>query len=170
MYVNEDRLILSSSYDENETAGRVIGGCDDEDDPIILPIPYEDEAAEEARLRAAAAKKRAEQLAELRDNAPEIVPLPFTDEENEITRKKEAAELARRAAEEAAALALEAQQKAEAALLAAQKAALKKSAAEAASIASKQAEISFDENGNSIVKIVVPKNFDMVITFKPKES
>ncbi len=141
-----------------------------EEDPIILPIPYEDEAAEEARARAAAAKAELERIEELKNNAAEIVPLPDASVDLEANRKAVEAEEARKAAEAALAAAQEAKRAAEAAVAEAQLALDKKRGIEAAAEAVKTAEISVDVEGNSIVKIKVPKDYDIEFFFRPKAS
>lgn len=141
----------------------VIGTYDDEEDePIILPIPYDDENAERARQRAA-------ELARMRDNAPDIVSLNMDEGiDAEISSKTAAAEQARKAAEAAAAAAAAAEKAAADAVQAAEAAARKKAAAEAAAEAAQAADMQFDDNGDCVVRIVVPKDYDLVFTFKPK--
>ena len=151
-----DEKAKVSSYDEYE-------------DTIILPIPYDDEAAEEARQREAAAKAERERIAALKSIAPEVVPSGFGAEQNEeLARKKEAAESAKAAYEAALAKLKEAEALKEAYAAKVVEATAVKSAAEAAQIAAENAEVDFDEEGNSIVKIRVPKEYDVVINFKPK--
>ncbi len=136
-----------------------------EDEPIILPIPYEDEAAEEARLRAAEQAR----IEELKKNAASIVPLPDTGVDEEALRKAQEAETARKAAEAALAAAQKAKQDADAAVAAAQHALDKKRGLEAAAEAAKTTEITVDSEGNSIVKIKVPKDYDLEFFFRPKK-
>jgi len=135
-----------------------------EEEPIILPIPYEDEAAEEARMRAAEQAR----LEELQRNAASIVPLPDTNVDAEAARKAAEAEAARKAAEAALAAAQEARRNAEAAVAEAQHALDKKRGIEAAAEAAKTTEITVDSEGNSIVKIKVPKDYDLEFFFRPK--
>lgn len=135
-----------------------------EDEPIILPIPYEDEAAEEARMRAAEQAR----IEELQRNAASIVPLPDSNVDAEAARKAAEAEAARKAAEAALAAAQEARRNAEAAVAEAQHALDKKRGLEAAAEAVKTAEITVDAEGNSIVKIKVPKDYDIEFFFRPK--
>lgn len=141
---------------------------DYEDEPIILPIPFDDEAAEEARAREAAAKAELERLEELRKNAASIVPLPDASVNSEAVQKAAEAEAARKAAEDALAAAQKARLDAEAAVAAAQRALDKKRGIEAAADAAKAAEITVDTEGNSIVKIKVPKDYDLEFFFRPK--
>ena len=141
-----------------------------EDDRIILPIPYDDEAAEEARAREAAAKAELERLEALKKNAASIVPLPDASVNSEAAQKAAEAEAARKAAEEALAAAQQARLDAEAAVAAAQRALDKKRGLEAASEAAQAAEITVDSEGNSIVKIKVPKDFDIEFFFRPKRK
>lgn len=141
-----------------------------EEEPIILPIPYEDEAAEEARMRAAAAQAELERLKELQNNAAEIVPLPDSSVDIEANQKAAQAEAARKAAEAALAEAEAARKAAEAAVAEAQLALDKKRGIEAAAEAVKTAEITVDSEGNSIVKIKVPKDYDIEFFFRPKAS
>ncbi len=135
-----------------------------EEEPIILPIPYEDEAAEEARIRAAEQAR----LEELKRNAASIVPLPDSSIDAEAARKAAEAEAARKAAEAALAAAQEARRNAEAAVAEAQHALDKKRGIEAAAEAVKTSEITVDAEGNSIVKIKVPKDYDLEFFFRPK--
>ncbi len=135
-----------------------------EEEPIVLPIPYEDEAAEEARMRAAEQAR----LAELQKNAASIVPLPDSSVDEEANRKAMEAENARKAAEDALAAAQRAKQEADAAVAAAQHALDKKRGLEAAAEAAKTTEITVDAEGNSIVKIKVPKDYDLEFFFRPK--
>ncbi len=139
-----------------------------EDEPIILPIPYEDEAAEEARKRAAEAEAELKRLEELRNNAAEIVPLPDAAVDLEANQKAAEAEAARKAAEAALAAAQEAKRNAEAAVAEAQLALDKKRGIEAAAEAVKTAEVTVDAEGNSYVKIKVPKDYDIEFFFRPK--
>ncbi len=141
-----------------------------EEEPIILPIPYDDEAAEEARMRAAAAAAELKRLEELQNNAAEIVPLPDAAVDIEANQKAAEAEEARKAAEAALAEAEAARKAAEAAVAEAQLALDKKRGIEAAAEAVKTAEISVDAEGNSIVKIKVPKDYDIEFFFRPKAS
>lgn len=155
-----DEKAKVSFYDEN-----------DDEPVIVLPIPYDDEAAEEARQREAAERERLERIAALKSIAPEIVPSGYTsDQSEELMRKKADADKAK--AEYEAALeklkqAEAAKQEYEARVAEAAKI---KQAAEAAQVAANQAEVEFDEEGNSIVKISVPKEYDVVINFKPKKK
>ena len=158
MEFDSSKITVSSDYDEYE------------DEPIILPIPFDDEAAEEARAREAAAKAELERLEELRKNAASIVPLPDASVNSEAVQKAAEAEAARKAAEEALAAAQQARLEAEAAVAAAQRALDKKRGLEAAADAAKAAEINVDNEGNSIVKIKVPKDYDIEFFFRPKHK
>ena len=143
---------------------------DDYDDAIILPIPYEDEAAEEARQREAEERAKRERLAALKSIAPEVVPSGFgADQSAEFARKKQEAENAKAAYEAALAKLKEAEAIKKAYDEKVLEAAAVQSAAEAAQIAAQNAVVDFDEAGNSIVKICVPKEYDVVINFKPKK-
>lgn len=141
-----------------------------EEEPIILPIPYDDEAAEEARMRAAAAQAELERIEALKNNAAEIVPLPDATVDLEANQKAAEAEAARKAAEAALAAAQEAKRNAEAAVAEAQLALDKKRGLEAAAEAVKTAEVTVDAEGNSYVKIKVPKDYDIEFFFRPKAS
>ena len=155
-----DERAKVTSYDDEEEEAR-----------IILPIPYEDEAAEEARQRAAAEKEKQAKIDALRNNAPAIVPTGYSsDDSAELMRKKDEAEKARKEYEAALAKLKEAEAVKEAFAAQAAEAAAIKLAAEEAQRAAEKAEVTFDDEGNSIVKITVPKNYDVVINFKPKKA
>jgi len=153
-------------YDEK---AKVTSYDDDEDeDRIILPIPYDDEAAAEARQREAEEKARLEAL---QKSAPSIVPTGYSsDESAELQRRNCEAEKARREYEAALAKLKEAEALKESFAAQLAEAEAVKTGAEEALRAAAEAEITFDENGNSIVKIVVPKNYDIVFNFKPKKN
>ncbi len=151
-------------------ATKVTAATEYDEEPIILPIPYEDEAAEEARARAAAAEAELKRLEELKNNAAEIVPLPDANADIEVDRKAAEAEAARKAAEDALAAAQAAKAAADAAVAEAQLALDKKRGLEAAAEAVKTAEITVDSDGNSFVKIKVPKDFDIEFFFRPKSG
>lgn len=156
--MSDERAIVTS-YDDEEEAR------------IILPIPYEDEAAEEARQRAAAEAAEKTRIESLKSNAPVIVPTGYSQDEGaELKRKKEEAEKARKEYEAALAKLKEAEAVKEAFAAQAAEAAAIKLAAEEAQIAAQKAEVTFDAQGNSVVKITVPKNYDVVINFKPKKA
>lgn len=141
------------------------------DEPIILPIPYEDEAAEEARSRAAEERAKREKIEKLKSIAPDIVPLGFgADESAELSRRNDEAIKAKEAYEEALRKLKEAEAVKEAYAARAEEVAAIKRAAEDAQIAVKNAQIDFDADGNSIVKILVPKEYDVIINFKPKKK
>ncbi len=141
---------------------------DDDEDRIILPIPYDDEAAEEARQREAAEKAR---QAALEASAPSIVSLGYSsDESAELQRRADEAAKARAEYEAALAKLKEAEALKEAYAAQVAEAEAVKHGAEYAQRAAQEAEITFDENGNSIVKIVVPKDYDIVFNFKPKKN
>lgn len=146
-----------------------ISSFDEEEPRIVLPIPYEDEAAEEARARAAAEKEKAAKLAAFKSNAPIIGSMGYSqDDSAELMRKKQEAEAARKEYEAALAKLKEAEAVKESFASQAAAAAAIKLAAEEAQKAAENAVVDFDANGNSIVKITVPKNYDVVINFKPK--
>jgi len=158
MDFDTSKVTASADYDEYE------------DEPIILPIPFDDEAAEEARQREAAAKAELARLEELRKNAASLVPLPDAAVTSEAAQKAAEAEAARKAAEAALAAAQQARLDAEAAVAAAQRALDKKRGLEAAAEAAKTAEITVDNEGNSIVKITVPRDYDIEFFFRPKHK
>ena len=156
-----DEKAKVSSYDDYE----------DEEPAIVLPIPYEDEAAEEARQREAEERAKRERLAALKSIAPEVVPSGFgADESAELARKKQEAENAKAAYEAALAKLKEAEAIKKAYDEKVLEAAAVQNAAEAAQVAAQNAVVDFDDNGNSIVKIRVPKEYDVVINFKPKSK
>ena len=156
-----DEKAKVSSYDDYE----------EEDPVIVLPIPYEDEAAEEARQRAAEEKARLDRIAALKSIAPEVVPSGFgADQSAEFARKKQEAENAKAAYEAALAKLKEAEAIKNAYDEKVMEAAAVQNAAEAAQVAAQNAVVDFDEAGNSIVKIRVPKEYDVVINFKPKKK
>jgi len=155
-----DERAKVTSYDDEEEEAR-----------IILPIPYEDEAAEEARQRAAAEKEKQAKIDALKNNAPAIVPTGYSsDDSAELMRKKDEAEKARKEYEAALAKLKEAEALKESYAAQVAEAEAVKSGAEQAFKAAQEAEITFDADGNSIVKIVVPKNYDVVFNFKPKKN
>jgi len=140
----------------------------EDEDRIILPIPYDDEAAEEARQREAEEKARMEAL---QKSAPSIVPTGYSsDESAELKRRSDEAEKARKEYEAALAKLKEAEALKESYAAQVAEAEAVKSGAEQAFKAAQEAEITFDADGNSIVKIVVPKNYDVVFNFKPKKN
>lgn len=155
-----DEKAKVSSYDEY-----------DEEPVIVLPIPYEDEAAEEARQRALEEQAKKERIENLKINAPAVVPTGYSvDDSAELLRKKEEADRAKAAYEAALAKLKEAEAVKEAYDARVAEAAAVKRAAEEAQIAAQHAVVEFDEEGNSIVKITVPKDYDVVINFKPKKA
>ena len=86
-----DEKAKVSSYDEY-----------DEEPVIVLPIPYEDEAAEEARQRALEEQAKKERIENLKINAPAVVPTGYSvDDSAELLRKKEEADRAKAAYEAA---------------------------------------------------------------------
>lgn len=140
---------------------------DEDDDRIILPIPYDDEAAEEARQREAAEKARMEAL---QASAPSVVTLGYSsDQSAELQRRADEAARARQEYEAALTRLKEAEALKEAYAAQVAEAEAVKRGAEYAQRAAHEAEITFDADGNSIVKIVVPKDFDIVFSFKPKK-
>lgn len=150
---------------------KAIVSTEDYDEPIILPIPYEDEAAEEARRKAAEEKEKRERVEKMRNIAPQIVPTGFgADENEELQRRKDEADKAKQAYDEALARLKEAEAVKEAYAAREREVIAIKLAAEEAQKAAQNAQVDFDDNGNSIVRITVPKAYDVVINFKPKKK